>query len=94
MLIKECRFLVSCAAITRSAIMEQDATLLELARYVVLNRVGVRLARTPNGHGIVYSAPARPFKTPLWLTVDWLLAAFSEHRSKAIPGLSALVRVS
>ncbi len=31
-----------------------------------------------------YRAMARLCEAPPWLTIDWLLAAFSEHRSEAV----------
>ena len=69
----------------KAIIVQKESYLLELARYVVLNPVRARMVHTPDQWlWSSYRATARLCETPSWLTIDWLLAAFSEHRSEAI----------
>lgn len=69
----------------KAIIVQKESYLLELARYIVLNPVRAGMVRGPEQWPwSSYRATARLCETPSWLTVDWLLAAFSEHRSEAI----------
>ncbi len=57
--------------------MERDAYLLELARYVVLNRVRAGMvAGAADWPWSSYRATAGEAKGPPWLTVDWLRRQF------------------
>jgi putative transposase len=69
----------------KAIIVQKESYLLELARYVVLNPVRARMVRTPDQWPwSSYRATAKLCEAPSWLTINWLLAAFSEHRSEAI----------
>lgn len=69
----------------KAIIVQKESYLLELARYVVLNPVRAGMVHTPDQWPwSSYRATARLCEKPSWLTVDWLLATFSEHHSKAI----------
>jgi REP element-mobilizing transposase RayT len=69
----------------KAIIVQKESYLLELARYVVLNPVRAHMVHTPDQWSwSSYRATARLCEPPLWLTVDWLLTAFSEHRGEAI----------
>jgi len=68
----------------KAIIVQKESYLLELARYVVLNPVRARIVRTPDQWPwSSYRATAGLDPAPSWLTIDWLLAAFSEQRSEA-----------
>jgi putative transposase len=65
---------------------------LELARYVVLNPVRARMVRSPaQWPWGSYRATAGLCDSPLWLTTDWLLSAFSARRSEAVARYAAFV---
>jgi REP element-mobilizing transposase RayT len=69
----------------KAIIVQKESYLLELARYVVLNPVRAHMVHTPDQWPwSSYRATATLCEGPSWLTIDWLLAAFSEHRSEAI----------
>ena len=69
----------------KALIVQKESYLLELARYVVLNPVRARMVPTPDQWSwSSYRATTGLCKAPSWLTIDWLLAAFSEHHSEAI----------
>ena len=55
----------------KSIVVEKESYLLELARYIVLNPVRAKLARSARD-------------PPSFLTVDWLLSQFAVNRGKAI----------
>jgi REP element-mobilizing transposase RayT len=77
----------------KAILVEREAYLLELARYVVLNPV--RAAMVPEEgdwpwssyRAMVGQAPA-----PAWLETDWVLGQFGEGRSRAQGGYAAFVR--
>ncbi len=69
----------------KAIMVQKESYLLELARYIVLNPVRARLVRTPDQWPwSSYRATAGLCTPSSWLTVDWLLLAFSEHRSEAV----------
>lgn len=69
----------------KAIIVQKESYLLELARHVVLNPVRARMVPTPDQWPwSSYRATAGLCAASSWLTIDWLLAAFSEHRSEAI----------
>jgi hypothetical protein len=69
----------------KAIIVQKESYLLELTRYVVLNPVRARMVHTPDQWSwSSYRATAGLDPAPSWLMIDWLLAAFSEHRSEAI----------
>lgn len=64
--------------------VQKDAYLLELSRYIVLNPVRVRMVRTAEAWPWSnYRATAGMADTPCWLETDWILAAFAEHKREA-----------
>jgi hypothetical protein len=77
----------------RAIIVEKDAYLLELMRYVVLNPVRA---------GMVVDAADWPWSSygsmigtvncPEWLQTDWMLSQFSRSRGRAVTGYVDFVR--
>jgi REP element-mobilizing transposase RayT len=68
----------------KAILVEKDAYLLELARYVVLNPVRAGLVGDPaEWPWSSYRATAGLDGRPPWLSVDWLLSAFSRQRAAA-----------
>jgi hypothetical protein len=77
----------------KAILVEQDAHLLELARYVVLNPV--RAAMVPEAGDwpwSSYRAMVRQEPAPAWLESDWVLGQFARERSAAQAGYAAFVR--
>jgi len=77
----------------KAILVERDAYLLELARYVVLNPV--RAAMVPEAGDwpwSSYRAMAGQEPAPAWLETDWVLGQFAEERSRARAGYAAFVR--
>lgn len=77
----------------RSIIVEKDAYLLELIRYVLLNPVRVDMVNNAadwpwSSYGAVVGATGRPE----WLQTDSILAHFGRSRRKAISGFVDFVR--
>ncbi|MBN2875101.1 MAG: transposase [Spirochaetales bacterium] len=76
----------------KAILVERDAYLLELSRYVVLNPVRAGMVAEPgawpwSSYGaMVGLAASRP-----WLETDWLLAQFGSNRSRARQGYAAFV---
>ena len=68
----------------KAILLEKDAHLLELCRYVVLNPVRARLVRHPRGWGwSSYRATAGEESAPTWCAVDWVLGHFGRGRTQA-----------
>ena len=69
----------------KSILVQKEAYLLELTRYVVLNPVRARMVADPldwpwsSDRSVVGEAPA-----PVWLDTDWLLSQFGTARTAAI----------
>jgi REP element-mobilizing transposase RayT len=77
----------------KGILVERDAYLLELARYVVLNPV--RAAMVPEAGDwpwSSYRAMVGQEPAPSWLETDWVLGQFAEERSAAQAGYAAFVR--
>jgi putative transposase len=77
----------------KAILVERDAYLLELARYVVLNPV--RAAMVPEAGDWPWSsdrAMVGQEPAPAWLETDWVLGQFAEERSAAHAGYAAFVR--
>lgn len=74
-------------------LVEKEAHLLELCRYVVLNPVRVKACRTA-GHWpwSSYRATAGLTGAPGFLMVDWVLAQFAKHPGHAQARYRAFVR--
>jgi len=68
----------------KAVIVQKDAYLMELARYIVLNPVRVRMVRSAREwRWSSYRATAGQEHCPAWLSRDWLLAAFGRKISVA-----------
>jgi hypothetical protein len=68
----------------KAILVEKDAYLLELARYVVLNPVRAEMVRSAQDWPwSSYRATAGYSLIFEWLTVDWLLAAFAATKKAA-----------
>jgi len=68
----------------KAILVQKEAYLLELARYVVLNPVRARMVRlSGDWPWSSYRATAGMTPAPDWLETDWMLAAFAEHREDA-----------
>jgi putative transposase len=69
----------------KAILVQRETYLLELARYIVLNPVRARIVRQAKGcPWRSYLATAGFREPPGRLTVDWLLAAFSRQKAKAM----------
>lgn len=61
-------------------LVEKDAHLLELCRYVVLNPVRAKMVPHPRLWGwSSYRATVGEAPAPRWLTVDWILGQFAQR---------------
>jgi putative transposase len=68
----------------KAFIIEKEAYLLAVARYIVLNAVRAGLVVHPrNWKWCSYNATAGMANIPAWLNADWLLEAFDDDRSCA-----------
>lgn len=68
----------------KAIIVEKEAYLIELCRYVVLNPVRAGAVKDPAGYRwSSYRPTAGLTAAPGWLTVDWLLGQFGETRRTA-----------
>jgi len=68
----------------RSTLVQSNAHLIELARYIVLNPVQAGLCRDPGGwKWSSYRAFVAAVTSPVFLTVDWLLAQFGRDSRSA-----------
>ena len=68
----------------KAILIDKDAYLLELCRYVVLNPVRAGLAAEPESWPwSSYGATAGLSTGPRWLTTDWLLGQFGRRRQNA-----------
>ena len=68
----------------KAILVERDAHLLELSRYVVLNPVRAGMVRAAKDwRWSSYRATAGQARTPDWLSTDWILARFGDHQARA-----------
>jgi REP element-mobilizing transposase RayT len=77
----------------KAVLVERDAHLLELCRYVVLNPLRWRppLATLDEWRWSSYRATVGLEPAPPWLTVDWVLAQFGSRRAEARAEYAAFV---
>ncbi len=69
----------------KAILVDGDAYLLELARYVVLNPVRAGMVDdVADWPWSSYAATIGKEKSPDWLEVDWLLSCFGKQRKRAI----------
>lgn len=77
----------------KGILVERDAYLLELARYVVLNPVRAGMvADAGEWPWSSYGAVVGHSPAPVWLETDWLLAQFGAQRTSARGGYVDFVR--
>jgi len=68
----------------KAILVQKDAYLLELSRYIVLNPVRAGMVRTARDWPWSnYRATAGLTAAPNWLEIDWILAAFAERKQEA-----------
>ena len=68
----------------KAILVQKDAYLLELARYIVLNPVRARRVRSARDWPwSSYRATAGFLPSPSWLTVDWIRVCFAKRRALA-----------
>jgi len=68
----------------KAILVEKEAYLLELARYIVLNPVRAKMVKKPEEWGwSSYRATAGLSEAPSFLTTDWILSQFGDERKKA-----------
>lgn len=76
----------------KAILVERNAYLLELSRYVVLNPVRAGMVAEPSAWvWSSYGAMVGLAVAPTWLETDWLLAQFGSSRSRAREGYAAFV---
>jgi REP element-mobilizing transposase RayT len=77
----------------KAVLVERDAYLLELARYVVLNPVRAGMvAQASDWPWSSYRAMVGLEGCPPWLETEWILGQFSPQRDEARKGYAAFVR--
>jgi REP element-mobilizing transposase RayT len=68
----------------KAILVEREAYLLELCRYVVLNPVRANMVQDPAAYSwSSYRATAGLAEVPGWLTVDWVLEQFGQKKGAA-----------
>ncbi|HED15705.1 MAG TPA: transposase [Gammaproteobacteria bacterium] len=76
----------------KAIIVQKESYLLELARYIVLNPVRAQMVRAAKDWPwSSYHATVGTKQAEKWLTVNWILAAFSSRKSIAIKHYRAFV---
>lgn len=76
----------------KAIMVEKEAYLLELARYVVLNPVRAGMVRTPGDwQWSSYRATIGDECTPDWLATQWVLSGFGETMPEAVAAYSRFV---
>ena len=76
----------------KAILVDRNAYLLELARYIVLNPVRAGMARSAKDwRWSSYRATAGQSDRPSWLYTDWLLAAFGTRKGQAIAAYQRFV---
>lgn len=69
----------------KAILVQKESYLLELARYIVLNPVRAQMVRSAKDWSwSSYRATAGFIKAEKWLTVNWILAAFSRRKAVAV----------
>src|SRR5690554_446010 len=77
----------------KAILVEKDAYLLELARYIVLNPVRARMVRSAREWPwSSYRATAGQTAGPRALTTDWVLGNFGRRRKAAVEGYKRFVQ--
>ncbi len=69
----------------KAILVQKDAYLLELSRYLVLNPVRAGMARSARDwRWSNYRATAGLAAAPEWLHLDWLLSCFGRRKKRAM----------
>lgn len=69
----------------KAILVQKEAYLLELSRYVVLNPVRAKMVGgVGDWHWSSYLSMIGEVKSPDWLEVDWILSSFSNNKQVAI----------
>ena len=69
----------------KAILVQKDAYLLELSRYIVLNPVRAGMVRSARDwRWSNYRATAGMAAVPDWLHVDWLLSCFGQRRKQGL----------
>jgi len=77
----------------KGIMVEQDAYLLELARYVVLNPLRAEMVKNIQAwKWSSYRAMTGKTSAPPWLEINWILGQFSKQRKRAITHYINFVR--
>ena len=77
----------------KAILVEKDAYLLELSRYVVLNPVRAGMVKRPEQWAwSSYRAMLGQADRPAWLHTDWILGQFATRRSRAVEKYVDFVR--
>jgi putative transposase len=77
----------------KAILVEKDAYLLALARYVVLNPVRARMVTEPGAWPwSSYRAMTGDAPVPPWLRTDWILAQLASAREPAVAAYAAFVQ--
>ena len=77
----------------KAVLVEKEAHLLEVCRYVVLNPVRAGMVSHPSQwRWSSYRATAGLRKPPMFLTTDWVLAQFGHRRASAAKAYRQFVR--
>ena len=78
----------------KAILVEKDAYLLELSRYVVLNPVRAGMVKRPEQWAwSSYRAMLGQADRPAWLHTDWILGQFAARRSRAVEKYARKPRV-
>jgi putative transposase len=79
------RRMVTCSRSYKAILMQKDAYLLELSRYIVLNPVRAGMVRSAmDWRWSNYRATAGLTPVPDWLFIDWLLSCFGRGKKQAM----------
>jgi hypothetical protein len=77
----------------KAVLVQKDSHLLAVCRYVVLNPVRAKAARSAKQwRWSSYRATAGMEKSPPWLTVNWVLSQFAHRRQTAVIHYRRFVR--
>lgn len=76
----------------KAILVQKEAYLLELTRYVVLNPVRAGMVKNPEDwHWSSYNAMLNAEPETVWLDADWTLSQFGQNRTKAIAAYQQFV---
>ncbi len=76
----------------KAILVQKEAYLLELTRYVVLNPVRAGMVKNPEDwHWSSYNAMLNTELETVWLDADWTLGQFGQNRTKAIAAYQQFV---